>query len=50
MTAIEVGQSTGQILQKLKAKAEAKGVALDELLRPLAEEEKVDGESAAAAQ
>lgn len=34
---IQVDQSTAEILQTLKAKAEAQGVSLDTLLLPLAE-------------
>jgi len=37
MTTIEVDQSAAEILKTLKAKAEAQGVPLASLLRPLAE-------------
>lgn len=46
MTTIEVDQNTAQLLQTLKAKADRQGVTLDELLKPLVEEEKVNGEAA----
>lgn len=37
-TMIEVDMNTAQILQALKAKAEAQGTTLDSILRPLAED------------
>lgn len=41
MTTIEVNQNTAVILRALQEKAEAKGITLDVLLKPLAEEENV---------
>mgnify|MGYP001179531017 CR=1 FL=1 len=38
MTTIEVNQNTAVILRMLQQKAEAQGITLEELLKPLAEE------------
>ena len=39
MTTIEVDRNTAAILQTLKARAEARGITLDALLKPLTETE-----------
>ena len=44
MTTIEVDQNTAEILQMLKAKADAQGVTLDTLLQPLVENGGAQGE------